>query len=215
MRHSSRNTLNGEHIHAGTNVETGKAEYNFSVFACCRFALKNTMLVKAYSRAFRRLRIKLSLVHARDRNAAEHAGLRERVAVHKSLCFGASLHVDDQQAADELLAVITGSCSRNNQDALLATQILYVGLHGFFTIFGEVWRSYARDGPEHGCLLSLRNTWSPHFASNNTVTFSLRFGTQSETSIIGPEPAFTDDCFRPRLCENAAGSYLPHFIVAH
>ena len=47
------------------------------------------------SRAFSRLRIKLPLIHARDRNAGEHAGLREWIAVYKSLRFGAGLYVHD------------------------------------------------------------------------------------------------------------------------
>src|SRR5262249_9147142 len=106
------------------------------------------------SRTFGCVGIELPLVHARNRHAGEHAGLRKRVTVHKRLGLGAALHVDDQQAADVAPAVVARRSAGNHQDVSLAFQIFDVGLQAFLAFLGEVWRGYTRYGKEHRNLLS-------------------------------------------------------------
>src|SRR5262245_45718051 len=76
------------------------------------------------SRALRRFGIPLPLAHARDRDAREHAVLREGIAVRERLGLGAAAHVHDEQAADRLLAVVALRGAREHEDLLLALQVV-------------------------------------------------------------------------------------------
>src|SRR5690349_19108909 len=96
-----------------------------------------------------RLRIPLPLAHAGDRYFREHAVLRERVVVHEGLGFGAAFHVDDQQGAEELRAVIAFRRPGENQYVFLAEEIFHVRLQALFALGSEVGCGYARDGPKH------------------------------------------------------------------
>src|SRR5262245_9226258 len=94
---------------------------------------------------FRRLRIPLPLAHARDRHAREHARLLERVRVREGLRLGAAANVDDQQATNNLLAVVGKRCSGDDQYVLLTVEIGEMRLQAFFTPGGKVRRRNPRN----------------------------------------------------------------------
>src|SRR5688572_18154086 len=88
-------------------------------------------LLPCGSGALGRLRIPLALAHAGDLHVREHAGLLKRVAVHESLRRGAAADVDDQQAARVVLAIVGERRAGEDQYALLAVEVVEVGLQAF------------------------------------------------------------------------------------
>src|SRR5262245_38378940 len=93
-----------------------------------------------FSSPFGRLRIPLPLAHARDGHVREHARLLERIRIGESLGLGPAADVDDQKAADDFLAVVAERRAGDDQDVLLAVEVVEVRLQTLLALGCEVRR---------------------------------------------------------------------------
>src|SRR4051812_6879149 len=130
-------------------------------------------------RALGSARVPLPLAHARDRDAREHAVLRERIAIRKLLGFRAAVHVHDEKASDRRRAVVGLSGAREHQDVFLAAEIVAMRLQMFVPDSGRVRVVGAGYDPQHASfslvecsLLWSRNTCSE--SASGEAVFSLK-----------------------------------------